>query len=439
MPLFSPDFVSIDGYPEIEPSLRLDFANARALDPRITFTRASTATYVGRDGLIKYAGEDEARFDHDPTTGESLGLLIEESRTNEISYSEDVSNAAWSKNNSNIQSNSIVSPSGDTTADKVFDDSTVGATHSISQSFGKAAILYTGSVYAKAGEYTKVALGFVGVSNWDGIPQALFDLSTGQVTSVGVGGPTANITAVGNGWYRCSLTAESLNTTSSGLSIGIISDSGTNVGGGNIFLGHDGDGSSGLYIWGAQVEAGSFPTSYIPTSGSTATRAVDDAVISGESFNSFFNPSEGTVICKYKKDHWPVAAGNIYFERVWEIGNGSDASNLNIFNDPTQTSGNNIRYRVRTNSTNVFGPLTTSTGSNQTPTVALGYAKDNFALAIDGTLVDTDTSGDLPAVDRLHIGGRYGGDSFDRFNNTISKLIYYPKRLTNTQLQTLTQ
>ena len=71
--------------------------------------------------------------------------------------------------------------------------------------------------------------------------------------------------------------------------------------------------------------------------------------------------------------------------------------------------------------------------------MALGYAKDNFVLVIDGTLVAADTSGDLPVVDRLHIGGRYGNDSNDRFNNTISKLFYYPKRITVAQLQTLTQ
>ena len=65
MPLFTSEYVFSDDYPTIEPSLKLDFANARALDPRITFTRASTATYVGANGLIKTAGVDEARFDHD--------------------------------------------------------------------------------------------------------------------------------------------------------------------------------------------------------------------------------------------------------------------------------------------------------------------------------------------------------------------------------------
>ena len=408
MPLFTQELEFSDDYPTIEPSLKLDFANARALDPRITFTRASTATYVGRDGLIKTAGEDEARFDHDPTTGESLGLLIEASRTNLFQYNNNpTTNASGTATKSTVQ---IVLPSGETGPALETDADAFAENYRNITATSNTAPGYL-TFYAK-----KKSSG-----------------STGTLTITMEGGNTPrsfNSASINSDtWTKISTTHDWSAGTSTLRRYDIYFNG----------SGNTSDGDTSFYVAFQQFEEATFPTSYIPTSGATATRAVDDAVISGESFNSFFNPSEGTVICKYKKDHWPVAAGNIYFERVWEIGNGSDASNLNIFNDPTQTSGNNIRYRVRTNSTNVFGPLTTSTGSNQTPTVALGYAKDNFALAIDGTLVDTDTSGDLPAVDRLHIGGRYGGDSFDRFNNTISKLIYYPKRLTNTQLQTLTQ
>ena len=94
-------------FPEVRPTLNLNFARSKTLDPRITFTRASTGTYVGSDGLIKTAVADEARFDHDPETGESLGLLIEGSRTNLINYSEDFS--LWeTQQNSTISLNSII-------------------------------------------------------------------------------------------------------------------------------------------------------------------------------------------------------------------------------------------------------------------------------------------------------------------------------------------
>ena len=414
MPLFTSEYVFSDDYPTIEPSLKLDFANARALDPRITFTRASTATYVGRDGLIKTAGEDEARFDHDPTTGESLGLLIEESRTNIVSYSQEFNNGYWSKTGggnpgTTVTANQAVAPDGTTTADYIDYTSATTASKLVERSFDDtpAGKTYTGSVWIKgtAGQTINLILDGYGVDVTG--EQYTLDGTWQRLTITRTYGPTFSAAAL----FR-------FGVRPLGLSAGTANQ---------------------VYAWGAQIEAGSFPTSYIPTSGSTATRAVDDAVIQGDSFNSFFNPSEGSVICKYKKDHWPGAAGDIRYERIWEIGDGTDANNLNIFNDPSQPSGENIRYRVRTSSTNVFGPTTVTTGNNQTPTVALGYAKDNFVLVIDGTLIAADTSGDLPVVDRLHIGGRYGNDSVDRFNNTISKLFYYPKRLTNAQLQTLTQ
>jgi hypothetical protein len=84
--LLSADTTDLD-YPEVRPTLDLNFARVKALDPRITFTRASGGSYVGADGLIKLAGVNEARFDHDPVTGESLGLLVEESRSNSLKYS----------------------------------------------------------------------------------------------------------------------------------------------------------------------------------------------------------------------------------------------------------------------------------------------------------------------------------------------------------------
>lgn len=436
MPLFTQELEFSDDYPTIEPSLKLDFANARALDPRITFTRASTATYVGKDGLIKYAGDDEPRFDHDPVTGESLGLLIEKTAINLITTSEDLSDAAWVKNNSSIQSNSIVSPSGDTTADKVFDDTTTGATHSISLFFAKLAVFYTGSVYVKAGEYTKVALGFVGVSNWDGTPQALFDLSTGQVISTGAGSPTANITAVGNGWYKCVLTAESLNTTSSRFSIGIISDSGTNTGGGGQFLGHDGDGSSGLYIWGAQVEVGSFPTSYIPTSGSVATRAVEYGYTTNM---DFYNQSEGSVFTEVSL----LDVGNTGGKVIWSLNQaGGFGEGIYMVNENNeQDFGFNLFQGV----TNQAAKETTNITANQYYKTIHSFETNNVNIGYGGAIGTDDTSATLPTIGRLVIGNNAWSNGSNVTNQLnpgnchIKSFSYYPKRLTNTQLQTLTQ
>jgi hypothetical protein len=108
-------------YPTVLPTLDLDFANSKTLDPRITFTRASGGSYTGADGLIKFAGVNEARFDHDQNTGESLGLLVEESRTNLVTYSEQFNDASWNKNGLSITTNTsaTTAPDGSTNAEKI--------------------------------------------------------------------------------------------------------------------------------------------------------------------------------------------------------------------------------------------------------------------------------------------------------------------------------
>jgi hypothetical protein len=107
--LLSADTTDLN-YPEVRPTLDLNFARVKALDPRITFTRASGGSYVGADGLIKYAGVNEARFDHNPTTGESLGLLVEEQRTNLLLRSEEFDNASWTAEASAITANTKLHP-----------------------------------------------------------------------------------------------------------------------------------------------------------------------------------------------------------------------------------------------------------------------------------------------------------------------------------------
>jgi hypothetical protein len=435
MPLITSDLEFSDDYPTIEPSLRLDFANARALDPRITFTRASTATYVGRDGLIKTAGEDEARFDHDPATGESLGLLIEESRTNLVTHSEDLSNAAWSKNNSSIQSNSIVSPSGDTTADKIYDDTTSGTQHYTTQSFSKEATTYTGSVYVKAAEYTKLAVGFTGVANWQGIPQAQFDLVSEEAALLGAD-TTATINSVGNGWYRVSITSTSLNTTASALTLSHVSDSGTNTGGGNIFLGHDGDGVSGLYIWGAQIEAGSFPTSYIPTSGSTATRALEYGYTTNM---DFYNQNEGSIFSEVSL----LDVGNTSGKAIWSFNVvGGFGEGIYMVNENGGTGINHVLYdnSVSQYSRAVVGSIS----ANQFYKTIYSQQTNNVNSAGDGSVGTDDTSATLPTIGRLVIGNNAWGSSpltngLNPSNCHMKSFSYYPKRLTNAQLQTLTQ
>ena len=257
------------------PTLDLNFANNDSLADSITgktlpsFTRASTGTYVDGDGLIQTAAVDTPRFDHDPATGESLGLLIEEARTNLLIYSEEFNTSPWQKINTSITTNVVESPDGSFTADKLVDSAT-NSEHTLNVSpsvtSGKT---YTASIFVKAAERTEVKFGFT-TTNFSSPTRGDFDLTTGSAVE------TYNtITDVGNGWYRITATNTATSSGTANVILNLLS------GGNNVYTG---DGASGVYVWGAQLEQGSFPTSYIPTSGSTVTRAADVAEITGADF-----------------------------------------------------------------------------------------------------------------------------------------------------------
>ena len=243
-------------FPTIDSSLNLDFANSRVVDSRITFARASAATHTDANGILQTLRNNKPRIDFDPSTGECRGLLIEEQRTNLLLYSSDFSNATWSANEVLVQSNVIVAPDGTLTGDKVIANST-NAFHFVLQ----GVVIPTGSTfsaYMKAGEYTTASM-FLSVGGNVG---GVFNLSNGTVTSVSGTGNTAAIISVGNGWYRCSVTCS-----------GDASDS-IRIGPDNGALGSfTGNNFNGIYVWGAQVEAGTFPTSYIPTTPTFTSRA----------------------------------------------------------------------------------------------------------------------------------------------------------------------
>ena len=254
--------------PLSKPSLLLDFANSRTLDPRITFNRASTATYTDADGLIKTAASGQARFDHNPTTGESLGLLIEEQRTNLLTYSENFDNAAWIKSNITIIANATTAPDGTLTADKLVENTDTTVSHYTGQNCSLSlSTAYTGTYYVKGAERTRCII-TTGGDSW--LAAGVFiDLSNGTVISYSgtASSATVIITDAGNGWYKCSLTAT---TGASGagarnfLVMPVLSGTTSS---------YTGDGTSGIYIWGAQLEAGAFATSYIPSNDTFTSRA----------------------------------------------------------------------------------------------------------------------------------------------------------------------
>ena len=333
------------------------------------------------------------RFDHDPTTGESLGLLVEEQRTNIIPYSEDFSQPAWSTYGTVSKSSNVATaPDGNFTADSITIPAASGVFDNIAVS---ASTTYTFSVYIRGTPGTTIRI----LSNAN---------SSGIVT---------NTVTVSGVWQRYSVTF----TTNSG-------DNNTSIqfdtGGGNTF-----------YVWGVQVEAGSFPTSYIPTTGATATRAADVASIAGSAFSSWYNQPEGTLFIDAASSQ-STAAANVGI--VVNDGTLSNRIELDVRSGSlggagraTITSGGSVSFDTGNSSSPAF---VVNTSYRQ----AGAYKLDSFAYSLNGGFLQTDLLGEVPvAPDRAEIGARLVTGL--PLNGTVKRISYWPARLPNETLQTITQ
>ncbi len=233
----------------------------------MTFTRGSTATYVGPDGLIKTAGVNEARYGYDPVTGEALGLLVEEQRTNLYARS---TNLNWLyKTRASIIANSALAVDGTMTAITIIEDtSSVSNHYANTSSFSLSANTYSYSVFLKAaGRRGKL---YVETNPYTGSASATFDLVNGVCTSASSSAPElvgvlGKISQHNDGWYKCSLIFTASVAVSVPAYIILANSSNTDS--------YTGDGASGVLACCPQLEVGSFPTSYIPTPATFTGRA----------------------------------------------------------------------------------------------------------------------------------------------------------------------
>jgi hypothetical protein len=364
---------------------------------------------VGSNGLLQSVASNTARFDHNPATGESLGLLVEEARTNSYTWSEDLSNVAWSKSEVTVTNDATTAPNGTTTADQLT-PSTTNAGHTLSRlGIIGAAGTFTDSVYVKASGYNFF------VSTADSGGSVTYDLSNGTINSAVVA--TGSIVAIGNGWYRCSTTRTT--TAAASIQYQIRATAGS--------FSFVGNGTSGIYLWGAQLEAGAFPTSYIPTTTATVIRAADVAQITGSNFSSWYNQTAGSVFVS------SLLLANV---------NTYEAS----FTDNTNNNHHALRYLSTqhqlistaggTANSNIFSD---GGGSQLSARTVYAYGSNAYSISSNGLLGSfSSTTGGIPStVDRLNIG--YSQVSGATGNLTIRRLTYWPTRLSNATLQTLTQ
>ncbi|CAB4241090.1 hypothetical protein UFOVP22_59 [uncultured Caudovirales phage] len=372
------------------------------------YTPTTTVPITNYIPALQTAASGVARFDCNPTTSESLGLLIEEQRTNLLTYSDQFDNAAWTKTRSTITSNYAIAPDGTQTADALIEDSSNNSHFVNNGATVVNGALYTASIYAKAnqrGYLSLVVIASTAASN------TFFNLTNGTIVSTSANA-TSSITAVGNGWYRCSI---SVTVSSTGISVypGISAD--------GITSSYQGNGYSGIYIWGAQLEAGSFATSYIPTVASQVTRIADQASMTGNNFSSWYRQDEGS---------WYAEA----------LSKGNLGNSPAIFGDTISYQGQIFM------STTTFGYYngTNSISTNVTPSqitsnkVAIsGTGLVRTICANGATVVSSNTPLLTTALNGLRIGSILAAGN-NNINGTIKKISFYPKALTNTELQGLT-
>jgi len=383
------------------PRLSLDFSTAN-LDSRITFTRTgSTATVVGSNGLIQTAATDVPRFDHDPISLACKGLLIEDERTNVITYSED--STQWEGPNGVLTANAATSPSGATNAAQYIASITsirqqVNVLGVISYTSG---LTYSMSVFVKSkGErYVQLALS---TSTVFSTSRANFDIIDGTVVT---GNGTRSITAFKDGWYRITWTITATGSSNGSLYLNVV---GTSTATRN--AAYAGNAVDGIYVYGWQIEVASSPTSYIPTEATAVTRNADVATMTGTNFSDF----------------WQAVKGGASVLATPSTVSGIRP--LVQFDD--NTADNIIALRGNTTNPELYivdggtsqAQIDAGTIAANTAYSLTGWWQTNDCKARkDSGAVVTDTTATIPTVTQMRIGS----DGTNYLNGTIATINYY--------------
>ena len=364
------------------------------------------------------------RFDHNPTTGESLGLLVEEQRTNLCTQSEDFSSNQAS-NNVSISANQIAAPDGTVAADLVT-STLAGSSNTcwVQQiaSIAASTSTYTSSFYAKQGTSPSVTLNVAFTGGTYTEIFVRFDFSTKSVSigGGGAGAATAGYQQLQNGWFRIWAAFPNNNTgTAITHRIYTRSEGTTNVVGDSV------------YLWGRMTEAGAFPTSYIPTTTATATRSADVASITGANFSSWYRQDEGSFYASFSHPVLPVQAG----ARIFAAANSTATDQF----WGRMAGGVSVALDVSVSGASQAAFSAGNPSANEISRAAIAARANDFFASRNGTGYGPDVSGAMPsALDRLGIGLEAVSNG-SQLNGHIRRLTYWPQRLPNSTLQTLTQ
>lgn len=357
------------------------------------------------------------RFDYDPSSCSGTcayrGYLLESSSTTFAHYSEDLSGAEWTPSHSTVSTNLVASPMSVVNADKLIEDSDVGQVHNLSQPvvwFNDTRV-YSASIFVKAAGRNHLKIKMIRGTD---TAESFFNLTTGQTqctTSAGNATHTsALIQALPNGWYRVQLNSEI--TTAGG--VGTVEFS---IGNSSCNDNYNGDGTSGLYLWGYQLEMRSRSSSYIPSLSNSNTDRNSD-FFESRSIADWYTSGEGTMATEfiigndsqYDLWHWPVTA---------RLTNGADKIEL-------QSSRTNPGIYVEQGALQYghgFNTVNLSVGS--ITKMSLGFKDNDFHGAAQGTAGPLGTTGTVPTATALSYASSQGW---------MRKFFYWNRRLSDEEI-----
>lgn len=377
-----------------------------------TYGRGSQATYYDSNGVMQTASNNVPRFVYDPVSHVFKGILIEANATNYMRRSEEIDNALWTPQNSTVTSNITTSPKSATTAEAIIPDGT-NNTHGVTYSGVDISFTsnFTVSVFAKAAGYNYA---YISVFENSLNRYAVFNLSTCTAGTTKANITTTFTETIGNGWCRIGFSMPTPTRTTANISL--------NVTTGDNITTFTGDASSGVYFWGAQLEAyATKPTSYIATTASTASRNIDSLII----------PSGGA--------SWANGNTNTIYANFYHNGYG--------FGCPTMIDNGAFYAQIFTNGlTNLWNRINTGgastilsrtvAGDDQPIKNAYGWNTTSVASSINGAAATTGTYTGPMGFSNLYIGGC---GIYNQLQRAIRKVSIYPVKISNTQLQLLTQ
>lgn len=359
------------------------------------------------------------RFDYDPVTLAPKGLLIEEQRTNLVLRSEEFGNASWTKTESSVTANAAVSPDGAATADKLI-ASTAATTHLTTQApTAVSGTTYTFSVHLKAAEYGAALVGFVGGSGFGTTSAIVVNLATGAI-SAGTGTLlSSSAVSTGNGWWRVAVSLAASASAAGPVYVAVIN--------GTTFADrlNAGNGTSGIYLWGAQLEAGAFATSYIPTVASQVTRAADSASMIGNNFARWYTQGVGSLFSQHIRTSTSGTARG-----VWALNDGTTTTAI----DYRPNGGDNVVQISGATQADIYpgGGSVDSVVKN-----VLSFAVNNFSATTNAGTTPTDTSGNVPVVSQMVIGG-LSTSTGQMLCGNIQRIAFYSRVLSSAEQKGIT-